>query len=71
MIKLRVKHKKSGNVGYVEGGANSKDALGTGCKDCFFNRFKYDDDVFIRKNIIGACSERKDKNDVIFVKVKE
>lgn len=27
MIKLRVKHKKSGNVGYVEGGANSKDAL--------------------------------------------
>lgn len=45
--------------------------LGTGCKDCFFNRFKYDDDVFIRKNIIGVCSERKDKNDVIFVKVKE
>ena len=31
--------------------------LETGCKDCFFYRFGYSDDIFITKNITGPCSK--------------
>lgn len=47
--------------------------LGTGCNKCFFSHFKFDDDIFITKNVIGPCDgiSRSDKNDIIFVKVEE